>query len=106
MFFKTVKHPVPASGFIRLIVHMIFRHTGENRDRDPGVGPRTLLFDPGVGPWIGTMAWETSVGPWSETLGRDSHVCFLNILNCMYTVFTLSELQEVQNRLEFRSSRS
>ena len=69
-------------------------------------GPRALGWDPRVGPWGGILGWETSVGQWRETLEWDSHVCFFNILN--YTVFSSSELQEVQtcvwNRLEFRSS--
>ena len=42
----------------------------------------------------GTLGSDTSVGPWSKTLEWDSRVCFFNIIN--YTVFSLSELQEVQ----------
>ena len=66
---------------------MSLRHTGEERPR-PWGGTK----DPG--PWGGILGWETSVGQWRETLEWDSHVCFFNILN--YTVFSSSELQEVQ----------
>ena len=48
----------------------------------------------GVGLWGGTLGWETSVRQWSEILEWYNHVFFFNILN--YTVFSLSELQEVQ----------
>ena len=63
------------------------------------VGPR---------PWGGTQ--DPVVGSSGETLEWDRNACFFNIIN--YTVFSLSELQEVQtyvkfkSRLEFRSSHS
>ena len=54
----------------------------------------TLGWDPRVEPWGGTLEWDPSVGPWGGTLELDSNACFFNILN--YTVFSLSDLQEVQ----------
>ena len=55
-----------------------------------------------MGPCGGTLEWETSVEQWNETLEWDRQVCFFNILNC--TVFSLSELQEVQTYVKIGSS--
>ena len=74
---------------------MFLRHIGKVELRPQG-GNKDL------GRWGGTLEWETSVGQWSETLEWDSHVCFFNILN--YTVFSLSELQEVQTCVKIGSS--